>query len=272
MINLNGVFYSKSEAVLSSQNRTFKYGDGLFETIKYENDSIYFLEDHYFRLMSSMRMLRMEIPMYFTLDFFEQEILKSIHKNKLKSARVRVTVFRKEGGLYTPVTNKIDYLIEVERLNKEVKPAYIIDIFTDFYNYSGMLSTLKTTNRLLNVLGGIYASENNLDNCILINEKKMVVEALNGNIFMVVGNSIKTPPLTEGCIKGIARKKIIETITNLSNYKLEETAILPFELLKSDEIFITNVIKGIQPITNYKSANFATQVSKELASIYYQLV
>ena len=272
MINLNGVFFSKNEVVLSSQNRAFKYGDGLFETLKFENSTIYFLEDHYFRLMASMRMLRMEIPMYFTLDFFEQEILKSVIENSLESARIRFVVVRKEGGLYTPITNKIDYLIEVEPLNKKINSDYSIDVFSDFYVYSGIISTLKTTNKLVNVLGGIYASENKLDNCVLVNEKKMVVEALNGNIFMVIGNTIKTPPLTEGCIKGIARKKIIEMLSKSTTYKLEEVEISTFELLKADEIFITNVIKGIQPVSNFKKGTFTKVISEELITEFSQLV
>jgi len=265
MINFNGIMLDESTAMLNSSNRAFNYGDALFETLKIADSKIYFLEDHYFRLMASMRMLRMEIPLNFTMEFFESELLKTAKQNNLESARVRLTVFRKDGGLYNPTSNQIDYLIVASPLNILVKEKYSVDIFKDYYLNSDILSTIKTTNKITNVLASIYASENGFDNCILVNERKQVVEAINGNIFMVKENTIKTPPITEGCIKGITRKKIIELISKSDDYTIEEVEISPFELQKADEIFITNAIVGIQPITQYKKCNFNTKVSKELA-------
>jgi branched-chain amino acid aminotransferase len=142
----------------------------------------------------------------------------------------------------------------------------------DYYLNSDILSTLKTTNKITNVLASIYAAENGFDNCILVNERKQVVEAINGNIFVVKGNILKTPPITEGCIKGITRKKIIELVSKSEDYLIEETEISPFDLQKADEIFITNVIVGIQPITRYKKATFNTKVSKELAKALSKLI
>ena len=272
MINLNGKLISKSEDVLNANNRAFKYGDALFETVKVKNLEVYFIEDHYFRLMASMRMLRMEIPMSFTLEFFENELINTVKQNNLENARVRFTVFRKDGGLYNPITNKVDYLIEASELNLVTKENYAIDLFKDFYMYSGLLSTIKSTNKLTNVLASIYASENNLDTCILLNEKKQVVEVINGNIFIVKGNLIKTPPVTEGCVKGIARKKIIDIISNIDKYTLQETEISPFELQKCDEVFITNVIVGIQPVSVYRKNTFSTKVANELALEFNKLV
>ncbi|MHB1107427.1 MAG: aminotransferase class IV [Lutibacter sp.] len=265
MVNFNGIMVHKSKAMLNFDNRAFNYGDALFETIKIADSKIYFLEDHYFRLMASMRMLRMEIPLNFTMEFFESELMKTAVQNNLKNARVRLTVFRKDGGLYNPTSNQIDYLIVASPLLILVKEKYSVDIFKDYYLNSDILSTLKTTNKIANVLASIYASENGFDNCILVNERKMVVEAINGNIFTVNGNKIKTPPITEGCIKGITRKKIIEIVLKSDDYSLEETEISPFDLQKADEIFITNVIVGIQPVTQYKKAIFSTKVSSALA-------
>ncbi len=88
------------------------------------------------------------------------------------SFRVRLNVYRKDGGLYTPKTNEIDYLIDVKANTYQTKESYTVDVFKDFYNYSGLLSTIKTNNRMLNTLASIYAEENDLDNCVLINEKK----------------------------------------------------------------------------------------------------
>ena len=266
MINFNGELFFEENIKLSLENRGFKYGDGIFETIKINNNRVVFWEDHYFRLMASMRMLRMKIPMKFTLEFLEKEILKTVTVNdNANSFRVRLNVYRKDGGLYTPKTNEIDYLIDVKAINYITKDVYKVDVFKDFYNYSGLLSTIKTNNRMVNTLASIYAKENDLDNCVLINEKKGVVEVTNANIFVLKGNTVKTPALTEGCIRGVARKKVIEIISKNDEYTIEETTISPFEIQKADEVFITNAIIGIQPITNYKKKNFTSEFSSKIS-------
>lgn len=265
MLNFNGNLISQDSFFLSSNNRAFKYGDAIFETLKINNSSIVFWEDHYFRLMASMRMLRMEIPMEFTLEFLEKQILKTVSANSdINQIRVRLSVFRKDGGFYTPVSNEIDYLIEVSENKYSAKSTYKIDLFKDFYNYSGLLSTIKTTNRMLNTIASVYKEENDLDNCILINEKKGIVEAINANIFVVKGNVIKTPALEEGCIKGVVRKKIIEMLQKNEDYILEQTSISPFEMQKADEVFLTNAIIGVQPVTNYRKKEFSTSIAEKI--------
>ena len=267
MINFNGELLYSENIKLSSENRAFKYGDAIFETVKVMHNKVVFWEDHYFRLMASMRMLRMKIPMEFTLEFLEQEILKTVAVNdKADSYRIRLNIFRKDGGLYAPKTNKIDFTIEVKENSYVTKEVYSLDVYKDFYNYSGLLSTIKTNNRMINTLASIFADENDLDNCILLNEKKGVVEVTNGNIFVVKGNVVKTPALTEGCIKGITRVKVIELLFKSKEFTIEETSISPFEIQKADEVFITNAIIGVQPVTSYKKKTFTTEIGKKIAS------
>lgn len=267
MLNFNGNLISQSAFSMTSNNRAFKYGDAIFETLCVQNNTIVFWEDHYFRLMASMRMLRMEIPMKFTLEFLEEEILKTLPLQEgFSSFRVRLSVYRKDGGFYTPVTNEVDFLIEASENVYQKKKEYRIDLFKDFYNYSGLLSTVKTTNRMLNTLASIFMVENDLDNCIILNERKGIVEVTNANIFIVKGNEIKTPSLEEGCIKGIVRKKIIEILNKNETYSITETPISPFEMQKADEVFVTNAIMGVQPVTRYRKKEYATKVGKKLAS------
>ena len=270
MININGHITPKSQASLSVNNRGFAYGDAVFETIKVVENKALFLEDHYFRLMASMRILRMEIPMNFTLEFTDNEICKLIEINDLthSSARVKFIVNRKVGGFYTPKTNIVEYVILTERLDNNFyefnDKDYKMDLFKDYYISPSLISTLKSNNRIINVIGSIYAEENNLDNCLILNTNKNIVEALNANIFLVKGNMVKTPPLQDGCIKGVMRKQIIEIIKLMSDFTFEEAPISPFELQKADELFLTNVIMGIQPITHYRKKIFANEVSKNI--------
>ena len=268
MVNFNGQLLQEDFSYLNHNNRGLLYGDALFESIRAVNNHIYFLEDHYLRLMASMRILRMDIPMNFTMELLEQEILKTIAASESpKASRVRFTVFRNNGGLYTPRTNTISYIIEVKELNDlffilSEKP-YEVELFKDFYIAKNLLSNLKTNNRILNVVGSVFARENDYDNCLLLNQDKQVVEALNGNIFLVSGNVIKTPPLTDGCLDGILRKKLIEIISKLDHYQLLEESISPFELQKADELFVTNAISGIIPITKYRKKEYGIKVSND---------
>lgn len=270
MININGNILEENKASLSITNRGFNYGDAVFETIRVYNKKVLFWEDHYFRLMASMRIMRMDIPMAFTPEFLETEILNLVEANQLQlgSCRVKLVVNRKEGGLYVPQDNDVDYMITMQQLESDIyqllDEAYIVDLFKDFYITSGLLSTLKTNNRALNVIGSIYAKENGYDNCLLLNEKKIVVEALNSNLFLVKDNVVKTPPIVDGCLKGVMRKQIIEIIKLMPDYQIEEVSISPFELQKADELFLTNVITGIQPITQYRKKKFKSELAKNL--------
>lgn len=270
---LNKAFFYKiimTEVTFLSKNRGFKYGDAVFETLKVNDKKILFFEDHYFRLMASMRMVRMEIPLSFTMEFLEAEILKAIavYGDDSKSYRVRLDVYRDGEGLYTPESNDVSYHIDVKPLNNELyllhEDSYEIELFKDHYVTPQILSTLKTNNRIINVIGSVFAKENDYANCLLLNTNKHVVEALNGNIFVIKGNTIKTPSLSDGCIKGVMRKQIIEIIEMLPDYTLEETQVSPFELQKADEIFITNVISGIQPVYKYRKKTYNNTVAKAL--------
>ncbi len=270
MTNINGQLFEKDEASLSIANRGFAYGDAVFETIRVVNGRIIFWEDHYFRLMASMRIMRMEIPLTFSPEFLEAEILQIVRENDLfdTQARVKFIVSRKPGGLYTPETNEIDYLITSEALADAFylfkEDFYEVELFKDHYVTAGLLSTLKTNNRAVNILAGIYAKENEYHNCLLLNEQKNVVEAFNGNLFLVVDNVIKTPPLKDGCLKGITRGKILEIVKKMPEYKIEEASISPFELQKADEMFISNVVMGIQPVKKYRKKEYKSEVAKTL--------
>lgn len=270
MVNINGRIVANSNAFLNFFNRGFTYGDAVFETIKVNSERPIFWEAHYFRLMASMRMLRMDIPMHFTPEFLESEIIslvKSYGQSSL-SYRVKLYVHRKPGGLYTPSSNEIEYAITIDDLSSDLyiisEDDYEVELFKDYLIAPNLLSTLKTNNKIVNVVGSIFAKENNYANCFLLNTNKHVIEALNGNLFLVQGNTIKTPPITDGCLKGIIRQKIIDIIKSDSDLTLEEVSISAFELQKSDEIFITNVVCGIQPVTKYRKKRFDSFVSKSL--------
>ena len=268
MVNYNGNIQEDS-GVLVESNRGFLYGDSVFETIKVLDNKVLFLEDHYFRLMASMRICRMEIPMSFTMEFIEEQIIKLVSfLPKSNSFRVRFSVYRNSDGFYNPVSNEVEFIVvacplenELYRIEKEI---YEVELYKDFFIPKQLLSTLKTNNKMLQITGSIFAKENDYDNCLMLNDEKNVVEALQSNLFMKMGNVISTPPVSDGCLNGIMRKQIIELLKKMEGIELKEVSISPFDLQKADELFLTNVISGIQPITKYRKKEFTSNFAEQI--------
>jgi branched-chain amino acid aminotransferase len=271
MVIINQKFHKEQTAVIPFNNRGTFYGDGVFETLRCYNGKALLFEEHYFRLMSSMRILRMSIPDFFTPEFLEESILELLQKQSINNnhAKVRITVWRKSGGLYTPQDLSVNYSISSSDLPSKFKNVAEkeIDLFKDHFVYGSMLSTLKSTNKAVNILAGIYASENEYDDLFLLNHDKMIVEAISGNVFLRNGDVIKTPPISDGCLNGIMRNHTIKQLKKMLNYEFAEETITPFELQRADEIFVTNMIKGVQSVTKYRKKRYATDTANELIEI-----
>jgi len=268
-INLNGKFYDNQSPVLSHLNRGFLYGDALFETMHANGTHIQFFDDHIERLMDAMKKLKMIIPEEFITKAIEKQIVKLLRKNRhLKGARIRLTVFRNEGGKYTPQTNEVSYLIDSEKLPSYEyelnKKGLQIDLFNELRKPINYLSNLKTTNDLIYVLAGNFKKENELDECIIINQNNEVCEAISSNLFIVKDQIIKTPPLKSGCLNGIMRKKVIAYAKELGFKISVNYTIAPQELLNCDEIFLTNAIKGIQWVGGFRQKRFYKTTANKL--------
>jgi branched-chain amino acid aminotransferase len=269
MLNFNGELLQDEVKFLDAKNRGLQFGDAVYEELRVVNGDVYFLEEHYLRLMSSMRILRMEIPMQFTMEFMEKEILKTFSAQQAnKNQRIKFMIFRNDSGGSNLSTHTVSYIITSEELDGPFfmikDKAYEVELFKDFYKSATMLSNLDTNNKILNVVGIIFAEENDYQDCLLLNEQKMVVETLNGSLFLVNGDTVKTPPLSDGCSNGILRKKLIDIILKLDGYELMEKSISPFELQKADELFTINNIDGIIPITKYRKKMYSNTTAKNL--------
>lgn len=267
---LNGSLVNREDLNIKMSNRGLQYGDAVFETMRGHASTIFFWEDHYFRLMASMRILRMPIPMHFTPEYLQEKVLELIEENDFKDTpfSVKLLVWRDAEGKYTPHNAKVGFFVTVDKLDTPLyvynEEEYEVSLFRDHYVQAGMLSNLKTNNRLVNILGSIYAKENEFANCLLLNSEKQVAEALNANLFLVTGYKIRTPKLESGCLNGMMRKQIINLIGEWPDYILEEDAISPFELQKADEMFLTNSLIGVQPISKYRKKHYDTKVSSQL--------
>ena len=142
--------------------------------------------------------------------------------------------------------------------------AYEVELFKDAYVTKQLFSTLKSTNRMVQITGSIFAYENGYENCLVMNDEKNVVEALQANLFMLMDGKLITPPIADGCLNGIMRKQVLALSRKMEGLEVVEQSISPFDLQKADELFLTNVIKGVQPITKYRKKDYKTGFSADL--------
>ncbi len=264
---INGVFYDASKPYLQI-NRAFLYGDGVFETIRIINGLPYNFESHYVRMTEGAKVLGIFVPQEYSLSYFYEQIITLLKKNKIKAGgRVRLNLYRNNGGFYQPSNNTCSYLISADllpnnlfKLNKE---GLLVDIFEGMVKQQNILSNFKTLNAILSVLAGNYAKENQLDDCFLINENNHIIESISSNVFLVSNGVLYTPPLKDGCVGGTMRMNIIN-IALENNIKIYETSLTPQNLMAADEVFLTNSIAGIQWIGGYKSKRYFNNISKKL--------
>lgn len=254
----NGHLISVYEPSISFANRAFRYGDSLFESIRYCNGKVMFLADHVKRIKLGMTTLRMNVPNEFTTANIEVLILHLISENNLskKDARVRLTIIRNEGGHYTPETNDISFLIETEAIETK---GYVlnqkglwVDIYAEIKKPVNKISNLKTGSALLYVMAGIAKNSVKLDDCFIINEHGNIIETINSNIFIVKNGVLYTSPLSEGCIDGVMRKQIL-AIAQANKILTFEQTITTNTLMNGDEVFLTNAIRGIQWVGQFKN-------------------
>ena len=269
MINFNGKITDLSDQLIN--NRAFLYGDAVFETLIIFNDKILFWEDHYFRLMSSMRIIRLDIPDKYTPEFFKENIIK-IHNNisQTGNSRIRINIYRSSGGKYKPEKNTPSFIISCESINyntyKLNKGHYEVDLYKDYYLDNQLISSIKSNNKIINVVASIYASENGFDNCILLNKDKLVSEFINSNLFIIKDEKIYTPTLKSGCLNGVLRKNLFKILSS-SSFELCEQDLSTFDITQSDEIFGTNIAQGIFSITKFRKKEYDCSQTKKIITM-----
>lgn len=271
MINLNGTITDKASLGFEQVARAAMYGDAVFETIRVREGKLLFIEDHYFRLMSSMRIIRMPIPMEFTPEYFVEQAELLAEEVAIENGRLRLQVSRIADGKYTPVgEQRCSWWMELEELSTSDyswnEKGLTVDLFKDHYIQPGLLSSIKSSNSLPYVLGGIYAKENGFDAVLMVNDKKMLVEANAANVFVLKGNILRTAPLEDGALRGIFRKNVLVWAKELG-LEIKEESINPFDLQKADEIWLTNTIQGVQWVENYRKKTFKGEKAKELVEL-----
>ena len=262
----NGKLQKPESGIIGANSRGLRFGDGLFETIKSINGQLEFIDEHFARLWKGMQVLQFAIPKQFTPDILEQEIQTLLKKNGHgKMARVRLTVFRGNGGLYDTTDHKPNYLLQSWALPDETgswnSNGLVLGVYTDIKKSCDILSNLKHNNFLPYALAALQAKKEKWNDAVLLNTWGRLCDTSIANIFLIKDEVIYTPALAEGCIAGVMRRNLVEKLT-VGGYKLVEDKLSVDELLYADEVFLTNSIynmRWVQSVGDKKYSNAQTQ-------------
>lgn len=269
-IVLNGEYFDSNEPFLGV-NRAFNFGDSLFESIRIINGLPYNLKSHIERILEGSKVIGLEVPSEFTVDFFFNEIKNLLIKNGIEEgAKARLTFFRAGEGTYFPTKNKVSFLLTVEALSNNFfklnSEGLSLSIYQEIKRDKNVLSKYKTGNSLLFVMAANYAMSLNLDDCFLLNQNGKIIESIASNIFIVSNGVLYTPPLEDGCIAGTMRMNVVNTALE-QGFTVYESSLSPQNLLAADEIFLTNAIKGIQWVGSYQNKRYFNNTSKKLIEL-----
>jgi len=188
-INHNGTIVPQETSILSADSRALRYGDGLFETMLFQNGEIRFLDFHVERLQNSMQKLALDNPQKYDNYFIKTITDELIRKNNMigQRIRVRLIVYREGGGLYAPISNKTGYILQVDRITetaKDKKIGLIVGLYTEYKKGYSELADIKSNNALIYVMAGLYKQKFLFDDVLILNQEGYLCEGLSSNVFV----------------------------------------------------------------------------------------
>jgi branched-subunit amino acid aminotransferase/4-amino-4-deoxychorismate lyase len=264
--NYNGKILKPDTAIIGPDSRGLRFGDGLFETMKSVNNQLEFADDHFARLWKGMDLMQFKIPVHFDPERLKAEINELLNKNGHNDkARVRLTVFRGDGGLYDEISHIPEYIIQSWELPEDSgkwnSNGLQLDIYYNARKNCDRFSNIKHNNFLPYAMAALEAKKQRWNDAVLLNNHERICETTNTNIFIIKNDIIHTPALSEGCIAGIMRKNVLLHL-HTTGWNVVEDKITIEDLFIADEVFLTSSIQGIrwvQSIGDKKYSNVITQ-------------
>ncbi len=271
LVNINGQLLNANDATISYDNRSFRYGDGFFETIRCIKGKPLWIQDHHHRIRRSAELLKFNLSDYSTVKFFTEQIHNLLSVNGMeKAARVRLSIWRESKGFYLPDENNTGYMIEASMLDNELfmlnKKGLLVGVYDQLQKPTGFLSGLKSSNALVYILASLFAAENRWDDALILNTHGNIAEATSSNVFIVKKNAIYTPGISQGCVEGVMRINILRLAAS-AGYNVHETSITSDNLLDADEVFLTNTIGGVQWVKAFNDKRYYNKVASHLIEL-----
>ena len=273
LTNLNGKLISEAKATVSINNRSFRYGDGCFETIRITNGQVPLWPYHWQRLSHAIQTLQFQPPSFFTVDYLLGQITTLAQKNDHQQlGRIRLTIFRGNGGLYDPENHFPNYVIQSWPLNDAHQNlnnnGLILGLYNGGFKAADPLANLKSNNYLLYAMAALYAKQQHWNDAVVLNHRGSIADTTIANLFLIKEGKVITPPLTDGPVAGTLRRYLLEQLP-LAGYNVQEQSIVPANLLTADEVFVTNAIYGIKWVKQFEEKEYG---NRQTTGIFQQFI
>ncbi|MDD2792975.1 MAG: aminotransferase class IV [Sediminibacterium sp.] len=260
----DGQLLRSGKPLILPDNRSFRYGDGFFETMKWSRGKILLEPYHFSRLFRSLETLKFQPPHYFTADYLSDAIAQVVKKNgHHELARIRLTIYRGEGGIYDEQHHFPHLLIQSWNLNPANnllnENGLEIDLYRPAIKQADDFSRVKSNNYLPYLMAALWVKEQKLNDAVLLNPYGNIADATIANVFVVNNGFIKTPPLSDGPVAGVMRQYLIDRLRKL-HYEVEEASVSPDELAGASEVFLTNAIYGIRWVKRFQQNQYLPQL------------
>ena len=264
-LNFNGTILNANKPIIEANNRSFRYGDGCFETMKAVKGKIIHSTEHFERFFQALELLQFDKINYLTPAYLHNQINELLQKNQHQQlARIRLTLFRGNGGLYDAENHFPNYIIQTWDLNSANNQlnenGLVIDVFKDAKKTFDSYSHIKSNNYLPYLMAALWAKKNHLNDALLLNPFNRIADATIANIFIVQNGIVKTPTFTEGGVNGIMKNYLLQCLKN-ENIPFEETLLTTEDLHLAQEVFLTNSIYGIKWVKQCGNTNYTMQLS-----------
>lgn len=262
----NNEFVDGAQPLLAIDDRSYRFGDGLFESMVAFDNVVPLLPYHYERLQRSCELLQMRLPDHFNFDWLKETVATLLLRNGFLNARIRIQLSRAGDGLYLPMTDEVNLLITCADIPNDIFEWSSIK--ADFSPYRldlGILSNLKTTSKISHVMSALHAQKVNAQECFMFNNKGTLAEAINSNVFLISGDTIVTPALTNGGVSGVMRRYVISLLEK--NHRIVQADVLMKDIDEADEIFVTNAVRGVQSIAVVGSVVYSDQRTREIFKV-----
>lgn len=265
-INVNGQVLEESKASIKTNDHSYRYGDGLFETMKIINGRVLLADLHFDRLFHGLSLLRVTPPTTLNSQNLENQIIEICKKNECEqAARIRLSVSTGSGGLYDNDL-ALHYIIKCTTLpsgaNELNEKGWEAGLFPDARKACDVFSNLKSASHLPYAIAARFATENHWNDCFLYNNKDRLCDSTIANIFWIKNDIVYTPPLTEGCIAGVMRRYLL-TNKKITPYNILEQPCTLNDLKEADEIFVTNAIQGIRWIEKFEGKIYTNKATRK---------
>ena len=257
-ININGKLISTGQSSFTSSKKIIE-PDSVFESMRYYKGEIILEKYHWDRLKKGLIKFGYRLGGQINWDELSFEIQKTVQANKLfESARIRLCFNR---------TNQdIEYVVETWALGMyEFKDAGLeIDLFEDGTKPLDETSNLKKGSQLLYVSAINYAKAHKINDVVILNSEGRVCESTVSNVFWIRNGIPYTVPLSEGPVAGVLRQYLMEKID------VQEKTCTVQDLLEADEVFFTNMIRGIQPVTRFRTSTYQNTIAKSFFGVFIE--